>query len=184
MCCAASPIAPLNGSAHQHPRTRLPLPPPPRCSESATCDGTLQTVHERRFPLNNHVNFFKWVLGGFVCLVCLHWLWWQAEVLGVVGPVRLPAPLPGSMQRLSRKQLRLGRCATKRSNQRGAASALLSSQPRLFQLRRGFGLSTGGGGGGGGGGKKGKGGSAGRSQAPPRGQGPRGASSKKKGRRR
>ncbi|PSC75844.1 dnaJ-like protein dnj-5 isoform X3 [Micractinium conductrix] len=76
-------------------------------SESATCDGTLQTVHERRFPLNNHVNFFK-----------------------------------------------------------------------------GFGLSTGGGGGGGGGGKKGKGGSAGRSQAPPRGQGPRGASSKKKGRRR
>lgn len=28
-------------------------------SESAACEGTLQLIHERRFPLNKHVNFFK-----------------------------------------------------------------------------------------------------------------------------
>lgn len=28
-------------------------------SESAACEGTLRLIHERRFPLNKHVNFFK-----------------------------------------------------------------------------------------------------------------------------
>ncbi|PRW59135.1 dnaJ-like protein dnj-5-like [Chlorella sorokiniana] len=85
-------------------------------SESAACEGTLQMVHERRIPLNRHINFFK-----------------------------------------------------------------------------GFGLSSSGGGGGGGGGRGGKRGKHGGQGThsgqsgpapPPRQQGPRGGSSKKKGRRR
>lgn len=44
----------------RHSRPFLAAAPPARvCSESAACEGTLQLIHERRFPLNKHVNFFK-----------------------------------------------------------------------------------------------------------------------------